>query len=462
MKKLFRPEILLALCWTEVILQVIISLLQLFVMQVVLDRVEIIIFALIIIVAAGCYLTARPALKPGADVYLLLFMLLWFFMSCIGMNMNSADNWFELNASELSDMEILILTYLLGKYTAKAGVSKSLMVCLHSLLITWSAVMLYILINIFMNRTLIPPCGGMIGMYGGSSFQINCNRNYTGALSMVFLLMCFCMITAVRQRYARLIYGFCFIVHYFALVISCSRTGLLSAIIGFAPMVSIVFYTRYTGMEQKKRIAGSTLAALFSGGIFFLLRYPVYQFYSLVVSYFAGDPLAAREIIDESIVSVSSRLPIWEKAVGIIFSYRWMLTGVTPAGVAEALIEAYGGYMAEVPHCHNLILQVGVSLGIPGLVAFLIWLFLVALRCLNILTSPGSKRGVMLVTFIILAIMADNMAERYSMFYMFFISYPFFFTCGYVMGVPLPRRARPSGKSKHGRTVKYDNTEAFS
>ncbi len=437
MAKYMNIKTLSVLCWITAGLQIAQSLLQYFFsLIVVLGYASVIIFALTLACAAGYFLTQRPAVHPGADIILLLFMFLYFVLSCVAMGIKTGENWFDLNSEEMADMEVLIIIYLLGRSAAANGFSKVLKVVFHAFMAVWTAVTLFILILVFGNSGFVPPCGGYIGMVDSFSLQINCNRNFTGALSMTMLIICLIVAFAAALRSVRGLYIAYSVIYYVMLILSNSKTALIAGVFGFALIIGVIFVTSQSHRDKKAgtRILIFASAFIISGALFFLMRYPVYKLYSLVVSEAGGIPMDARDMLDSNVATVSNRTPIWLHSLEVIFTPRLLLTGVTPAGVADALIEAFGGYMQAPPHCHNLILQVGASLGIPGLLAFLAWLTLVALRCLKILTDSPFKRAFMLVTGLILAIMLDNMAERYSMFYMFFISYPFFFACGYVMG----------------------------
>jgi putative inorganic carbon (HCO3(-)) transporter len=73
------------------------------------------------------------------------------------------------------------------------------------------------------------------------------------------------------------------------------------------------------------------------------------------------------------------RVEIWSRALYMIqdFPFTGIGTG-TFQSVANALYPFFlAGPNAEIPHAHNLLLQVAVDLGIPGLIAFLSILFLV-------------------------------------------------------------------------------------
>ncbi len=454
MKKYITLQTLSVLCWITAGLQIAQSLLQYFIVMISLEFISVIAFSLTLTCAAAYFLLYRPSLRLSADIILLLFMFLYFILSCAVMTFKTRENWFDANSEELSDTEILVMLFLLGRTAAAKGISKALKAVFHAFTSVWTLVTLYILILVFCNTGFVPPCGGYIGMVDGASLQINGNRNFTGALSMTMLIICLIVAIATTVRAVRILYISYSVIYYVMLILSNSKTALIAAVCGFALIIGVVFCTFYKDRKASARVLIFAASALISGAVFYLMRYPVYRLYSFIVSVFGGLEMDARVMIDQSVSTFSNRTPIWMHSVEVIMTPRLLLTGVTPAGVADALIEAFGGSMTSPPHCHNLILQVGASLGIPGLIAFLAWLTLVALRCLKILTDNPFKRTFMLVTGLILALMLDNMAERYSMFYMFFISYPFFFACGYVMGYGKEKETAPvNGAENNYQTI---------
>ena len=434
MTKLFSHKNLLIMCWAIAILHLIHSLLRHVIgrQNNILISSEIVLFFLMVAVAIGYYLLNRPKIKLTIDIVLLLLLFFWLILSCLVQTVISGQDYFLMNSPEMTDLEIIIIVYLLGKRCAIHGIRKFTEYILKAILAIVTVSMLFILCSIFTNTYFITPNDGYIGMFGGTDFQINCHRNFVGAGAMTISLICFCLILVSKTKMQKIIYSVFFVIHYFALILSCSRTGILSALVGFIVIVGIVFYMHFDKSKPSLRILYSSLGALISGAIFFVLRYPVFRLYSSIVAQFGGNSLGAREIIDASTVTMNSRTTIWKYCLEIMLTPRYMITGSTPAGSVDALLDLTNNTLTY-PHAHNQILQVGISLGIPGMCIFIVLLILIAIKCLKALFGRNYTTGIKFMPCLILAIMIDNMAERYSMFYQFFISYVFFFLCGYVV-----------------------------
>ena len=432
MLKVFNQKNLLILCWIEAILYLIQAFLKHYFFEMdLLYPAESVVFLGIVITAVVYYAKERPAIKVSVDIIMLLVMFLWLILSCAVRTISGGEDFFTSNSNYISDFETIFIVYLLGRYSAKTEIPKRIRIVLQALLIVVSALMAYILFIIFTNRSIDTPNSGFIGMRFGTAFQINCHRNYVGAGAMILVLLCLFLIFRSKHTGLKILYSVLFAIHYIALIISSSRTGLISAVVGFAAMITVMVYNRCNAFSTGKRVLVSVGSSLISGAIFFLMRYPIYALYSYIVGNFGGNSLNSRVIMDASAATLSSRTVIWRYCMQIITTPRTLLTGVTPEGVAGALLDVSNNGL-RYPHAHNQILEVGVALGIPALIAFAVWLVIIAIRSLKVLITGKRNTLIMVVPFLILAIMLDNMAERYCLFYGYFISYIFFFLCGYI------------------------------
>jgi hypothetical protein len=424
MKKLFTSSNLIGLCWTAAVFHVLISLIKYITETLYLDYIDLIIFSIVIVFAAAHYLYYKPKFKLGADLVMLLIMLAYFAISCVCMGFSSGRDYITENSTYMSDLEAAVLIFILGRYTARRGFTDLHKRSFHALLLLWSAFMVFVLGVILSNNMLHLYPRGHIGMYMGTHLELNCNRNETGAIAMVFMLLCFCMIFWTKKTALKAIYAVCCLVNYFILVLSNSRTALVAGVVGFSCLVGLVVF-RY--VRERLKLAPSVLlgvaSAIAAGAAMSLLRTPVYQLYSGKVMGFGGIGMDTRTVFDPNDLTLSNRTVIWEIAVGLLFTVRPLLSGLTPIGIQESL-----GFIDQT---HNEFLEVGCGLGIPALIAFLVFLTIVAVKCFKIIFL-GRNQSLKLATILILAYLTANMAEARLMFYGWFIGYAFFFLCGYV------------------------------
>ena len=386
MKKLFTSENMIRLCWTAAVFHVLISLIKYVTETLYLDYIDLIIFSVVIVFAAAHYLYYKPKFKLSAPLIMLLIMLAYFAISCVCMSFTSGGDYITYNSTYMSDLEAAVLIFILGRYTARKGFTDLHKRSFHALLLMWSAFMLFVLIVIFSNTMLHLYPKGHIGMYEGTHLELNCNRNETGAIAWVFMLLCFCMIFWTKKTALKAIYAVSCVLNYFVLVLSNSRTALVAAVVGFSCLAGLVVF-RY--IREKLKLAPSVLIA----------------------------------VAATNDTTLSQRTIIWGIAVDLLFTVRPLLSGLTPIGIQQSL-----GFIDQT---HNEFLEVGCGLGIPALIAFLVFLTIVAVKCFKIIFF-GKNQSLKLATILILAYLTANMAEARLMFYGWFIGYAFFFLCGYV------------------------------
>lgn len=158
---------------------------------------------------------------------------------------------------------------------------------------------------------------------------------------------------------------------------------------------------------------GGYLAVTLSLLLVLILRWPWAGLVVLVAAVAAGSVLSwdgvrlfAEAIgTDGSITSTAGRLEIWERSFQAIGDYT--LTGIG-IGTFDLVIPVLYPYVelrkAIIPHAHNLFLQVGVDLGVPGLLLYLwlwgsvIWVLIQVLRSDNgevaeTVSSAGSRHA---------------------------------------------------------------------
>ena len=97
------------------------------------------------------------------------------------------------------------------------------------------------------------------------------------------------------------------------------------------------------------------------------------------------DPDEDREKGTRKMNDLSGRPQVWKESVKIIFSSPdHFLFGVSPCYVSSRLKKATG-LGSAINHAHNGLLQVGVGIGFPGMILFLIFELSIVRRCLIIL-----------------------------------------------------------------------------
>ena len=144
---------------------------------------------------------------------------------------------------------------------------------------------------------------------------------------------------------------------------------------------------------------------------------------------------SAEEAVRE-LTHLSGRTKIWRASVKIMFSGPLeFFFGVTPFRVTPALREL-GGLTEDFAHAHNAILQVGVSLGVPAMIAFIAFLIRIMLVCIRMyLKARGEQlKNYGIVPILIAGLVLMNMAEAYLVAYFSVMACVFFIMSGLMSG----------------------------
>ena len=106
---------------------------------------------------------------------------------------------------------------------------------------------------------------------------------------------------------------------------------------------------------------------------------------------------------------------------------------MTPFSVTEAL-QQIGGLHFEAAHAHNVILQFGASFGVPAMIAFVIFLIRICIKCVRAVldfNSPNYGHR-MMIAITVASLMLMNLAEAYLVAYFSIMSCVFFLFCGFL------------------------------
>ena len=402
-------------------------------LDIILSFFEALVFSSLIIIGALYIYRNKKALRyfVSKDNILLILLFLLLVLSCVIRTFSSETNYIDSNLAELREFIYLILYFNLGKISAEYGLRNVVVRSLHFILITITAFMAFVIYLTMINEEIVTSRGGLIGMRYGYALEVNCNPNYVGASAMVLFLLCISMVIWYRKRRSVVIvYSICSVIHFVVLILSNSRTALAATIVGVSCIAGLVTFSILYKKDVKGKLRISSEIAILTGEITFSMRYIITNMYSLIVMFFNGFGFMIKEFTPEEVLNASTRLDIWGYCFRILFESP-LIFGLTPAGIADPLIECDISLVAN-PHSHNIVLEMGLAVGIPGMILFVIWLLLIAKRCILVLKTRPLDLDVMVISFLILAMVVDNMFERYVLFYGYFISYIFFFLCGYI------------------------------
>ncbi len=150
--------------------------------------------------------------------------------------------------------------------------------------------------------------------------------------------------------------------------------GILKLALGLSLLVTAfaLFLTQSRGAWIGLAVALLTMAVLWNRWL--LLGIPLSAVLAFIVIHrFGLEAVANFVLITESAPTAASRFEIWQRAIYMLQDFPYTGIGLGTFSRVGPLLYPYflAGPNAYIPHAHNIFLQAGVDLGIPGLVAFI-------------------------------------------------------------------------------------------
>ena len=380
---------------------------------------------------AGIFFLAKkqiPIRLQPAQMLLIIFFV-WYIVSCIFNTVQTDQDLITYNSyATLNIVVAIVLAFPLGYVMIREGKNSFGRILLHILLIGWTLVITFILINIFQGKQIVTPNNGIIRMHEGA-LQINCNQNTTGAWELLFFLGCCFMILWSKQLLLKVIYGIFSIVHFTTLTLSNCRAGFLAAFAGFMAFAGIAVYLWLDKDKKPHCLLIAIIVALAAGVAYYFLSQLVFSLYNLAT----GAKSSGRAFVTQE-QTFSGREQVWQYAIeGIFSSFRAAVFGFTPVSVPEMISQMSGGELDV--YTHNQFLEIAAGTGIPGMCIFLVWFYMIMRDSYKLFFVQKDRTLVLLIPVIIIALMLENMMEAILIFYEFIHAYVFFFLCGIVYGI---------------------------
>lgn len=155
------------------------------------------------------------------------------------------------------------------------------------------------------------------------------------------------------------------------------RNGRQSLLGSVLPSVGLLFILAIIGLTQSR---GGYLGTLVSMGLVVVLIWPrlLYVLLFVVLTVLAGFYWLGSErlldvlIANDTLGGLDGRIELWSRALFALTDFPFTGIGIGTFQKVVPVLYPYFLLSAEnAPHAHNLVLQVGVDLGLPGLVAYL-------------------------------------------------------------------------------------------
>ena len=263
------------------------------------------------------------------------------------------------------------------------------------------------------------------GFYGNRlSLMENCNQS--GAILQMTVLMAFCCGLCAEGKRARILYFLAAVPLLLALALTDARTSIIGLSAGIAVMA---FAGVYQGLRSRKRKSGAALApalrwtvsllvmlAAFAAAVLLILQItPAFnqvKLQGILPSAYAESPgtvEVSNRGFDFTESMFTGRVKVWRTVFQVLREKpKILLVGSSKLGtmyrVNEILNWPYG-------HCHNMILQILMESGIPGLLLVLGFLIPILRNVGKAVLSPGTPRWIRLIPAIMVALWVMDMDE---------------------------------------------------
>ncbi len=389
--------------------------------------------------------------KPhlGSGFVVMLILLLWYLLSCQVMTSTYLRNWFIYNTDGLYDTLMLVgILFPLGIYLSRKGSDRVIQILIHVLMLIWTCFIFYVLIQVFQNKLINTPSGGQIGMTRNIALSLNCHYNTTGLIEMVMFMIALYVLFNSRKKTLYILYGIICLVNAVAMILSNSRTCFVAAVIILAAMTFSTVYNAKWNMSLLKKLLLAFAAAVFAAMILFLFRKIVFAVHENVThlkallsgSSASDNNSSARDL--GSMRNMQSRFRIWNSALkAMTIDGKRFIFGVTPVSVTSAITEASGGSIENL-YTHNQFLEVGVALGVPGMLLFILFVALLAIYSYRIAIKHNEGKKAWIIISMVVTLLIANLSEATLMFYRYLSSYPFFLLSGWICGTSMQQTAR--------------------
>lgn len=260
----------------------------------------------------------------------------------------------------------------------------------------------------------------------GHRLRLIAGTNQSGAIQQMTVLMAFCCGLCAEGKRARILYFLAAVPLLLALALTDARTAIIGLSAGVAVMA---FAGVYQGLRSRKRKSGAALApalrwtvsllvmlAAFAAAVLLILQItPAFnqvKLQGILPSAYAESPgtvEVSNRGFDFTESMFSGRVEVWRAVFQVLQEKpKILLVGSSKLGtmyrVNEILNYPYG-------HCHNMILQILMESGIPGLLLVLGFLIPILRNAGKAVLSPETPRWIRLLPAIMIAFWVMDMDE---------------------------------------------------
>ena len=400
------------------------------------------------------------------EQFLLIGLSICFVCSCYVNQLRWDYDFLKIEETIIIDTIILCcIIFPLTKAIKRERLKTTLEIIIHTIVIPYSVFAIVCLWHIFNLEVIDLPSGEQAGITVSMQLMLGYHYNITGMISVTILVVCLIM-TVNSNGIIRSLYILFAVVHLLVVYLSNSRAVFLGL---FVFVVSASFLITYFCLKVKrpiKKIMLSLLISVIVGFLYWQGRYFVFNVFERITNFseninniseeqllfkidsYKPVQLSRKVQSDKIYMSLASynkqvgarslsglggRPNVWLSAVRtMIDSWFNFFFGVTPIMVPDQLVNT-GGYWDDIAHAHNIFLQVGVSMGVPAMLLFTLFVIRVLYRCFRLLFQNQKKVTTLFIVSGIFCFLVINLVEPYLFAYFSLISCVFFLFAGYIV-----------------------------
>lgn len=398
------------------------------------------------------------------ELFILTGLLFWFALSSAVNQMTGEKRYLRIEDAYLFEMAVCI--FLLFSMTSIVGgenAKKLPELLIHIVVILYTVFTAMCLWRIFHLEVMTFPSGEQGGFTEKVQLILGAHYNITGMIAITMFCLCIYMIFT-QEPAIKVLYVLLGIVQLAVVYLSNSRTIFVGLIVFVA---AVGFFCPWKALEKKKppiRLIVSLLICGMCIGTFWGLRTGTFVLFEKVTHFseelekeagnlsaesgkYSADELMSRGQYETTqlaktgadnvrkLNNLSNRTGVWKAALKVMgSSLQRFFFGVTSFGVTDAIRDIGGYHKEDVAHAHNIILQVGISMGVPSMILFFTFLILVAIRCIRILLRKTGI-GSYMIPSIVLCFVVINMGEAYLVGYFSVMACFFYLFCGYIVAM---------------------------
>ena len=254
-----------------------------------------------------------------------------------------------------------------------------------------------------------------IYMSKGQRLYMNGNANLVAAQMTLCIVLGLIMLVTQRRAAVRALYALAVVAEYVVLALTDSQTSLIATGLGTGVVAMVLIWRITRGKNPWLRFMVGLAALAVASATVFFGRDLVFAVARQLISGLKS-PQARTALADDT--NVVARVEVWLVALRALRSNAFLFFfGSTPIAV-NSVISLYSGGKYAI-YTHNQFCEIGVSLGVPALLLYTLWLVYLARHSLRAGLAPQGRvpLAVRLLPAALLALVVGNLMEARLLFF---------------------------------------------